>query len=225
MSRRIPTLLLIGLTGLITILSVPWTSSAAGSASVEQAASRLGEGGEDLIDELLASPFKPAPAAARMARMRSDLAQMRSHVAPGDGEAVVLLSDHLLDEAERYVAGRDFARAALAVNQLTLAVAHFQRFPAAKDRDVALLDYLGREVVLLNRVPGGKDAPTLKTRRTAVAAAWKRLRAGFAAIPKGHATVAAMDRCVADLQAGGAPAAQIAAGNRLLDLVDDLEKL
>jgi len=155
--------------------------------------------------------------------MRSDLARLRAQAAAGDQEGAVYLADSLLDTAQRAAAGRDPVRAALAVNALTLAITPLQSFRTAKDRDVALLDYLGREVVLLNRL-GEAGSPTLKARRAAVAGVWKRQRAGFAVLPAARGTVSSMDRCVGEILAGGSAAAQIAAGNRLLDLVDELEK-
>ena len=213
---------------LITFLGLlPLTpaAQAAAPAGPGVAAGRLGEAGEDLIDVLLASPKSPASITTEVAKMRSDLAQLRSQAAAGDQEDAVYLADFLLDEAERAAASKDLPRAALAVNELTLAITPLQSFRAMKDRDVALLDYLGREVVLLNRLPGEAGSATLKARRAAVAATWKRRRVGFAANPAARGTVTAMDRCVGQIQTGGNAAAQIAAGNRLLELVDELEKL
>jgi hypothetical protein len=129
-------------------------SQAAGPTGPAVVAGKLGEAGEDLIDVLLASPKDRAAQAsitAQVAKMRADLAQLRSQAAAGDQEDAVFLTDSLLDEAERAVASRDLPRAALAINQRTLAVTPLQSFRAMKERDVALLDYLGREVVLLSR--------------------------------------------------------------------------
>jgi len=208
---------------LFGLLSSAWPVQAATRAGLGADAGDLGEAGEDLIDVLLAPPKSPAPIAAQVARMRSDLARLRAQAAAGDQEGAVYLADSLLDTAQRAAAGRDPVRAALAVNALTLAITPLQSFRTAKDRDVALLDYLGREVVLLNRL-GEAGSPTLKARRAAVAGVWKRQRAGFAVLPAARGTVSSMDRCVGEILAGGSAAAQIAAGNRLLDLVDELEK-
>jgi hypothetical protein len=205
------------------LLLVP-VAQAAPQTGLRAAAGQLSEAGEDLIDGLLASPKNLAPVTAQMAKMRSDLALLRLQAAAGDQEDAVYLADYLLDEAERAAASRDLPRAALAINELTLAITPLQSFRAAKDRDVALLDYLGREIVLLSRLPGELRAVTLKERRAAVAGTWRRQRAGFAAIPAARATVTAMDQVVGEIQAGGKAAAQIAAGNRLLELVDELEK-
>lgn len=208
----------------IALMAVTPGLQAAGGTGAEGVAARLGEAGEDLVDVFLASPFDAAKAAAEVKRMRSDLSLLRPRAAAGTGEEAVFLADYLLDTADRETASRNPLRAALAVNELTLVLTPLQSFPTAKDRDVALLDYLGREIVLLNRLPAGHDSSTLTARRAAVSGIWTRQRNGFAAIPAAHGTVAAMDQCVKQVQAGGNASAQIAAGNLLLDLVDELER-
>jgi hypothetical protein len=96
------------------------------------------------------------------------------------------------------------------------------RYARAVPLEVAWMDYLGREVVLLAALP--KDHGLLGQRVSELQEVWASLREEVRA-RKGLKTAEEMDRVMAALKKGAPRAEMKQYGNRVLDLVDELEAL
>ncbi|MEJ2367890.1 MAG: hypothetical protein P8Z49_05980 [Acidobacteriota bacterium] len=199
---------------------------AAGSASAVQNARRLEDHAEDIIDVYLSGHADNAREKKLRGEMERALERLQSVADTGSsGARAAAVAEYLVGEMERCAGAGEFIRAALAANQVTLVMLPREAFPTARARRVALMDYLSREIVLLNRLARRSPAGVLdlRARRTAVEADWKQLRPWF--LKQHHVSlVKAMDACVSTIMTRKSPPSQIRAGQTLGDLVDRLEQ-
>ena len=116
--------------------------------------------------------------------------------------------------------------AALAANQITAVLIDLQRFYFQKTPlEIARLDYLGREIVLLAQVPNTYGL--LGSRISELAETWDRFKPAIQAqkAPKGEEVAAQVDQVIAALKRATAKEHVIKSGKTILDLVDRLEAL
>jgi hypothetical protein len=116
--------------------------------------------------------------------------------------------------------------AALTANQITALLIDLQRFYFQKTPlEIARLDYLGREVVLLAQVPNTYGL--LGRRISELAETWDRFKPDSQALkaPKGEEVAAHVDQVVAALKRGTSKDQLVKSGKTILDLVDRLEAL
>ncbi len=116
--------------------------------------------------------------------------------------------------------------AALTANQITALLIDLQRFYFQKTPlEIARLDYLGREIVLLAQVP---NTYGLLGRRIAeLAETWDKFKPASQAqkAPKGEEVAAQVDQVIAALKRETTKDQIIKSGKTILDLVDKLEAL
>ena len=114
-------------------------------------------------------------------------------------------------------------QAALVSNQITNILIDLQEHYAHRvPLEVARMDYLGREVVLLAQV--SNDYGLLNRRIAELDRVWKSLRATI--LKKGGEKVASqVDHVINKMQKGVSGQQMIKQGNTILDLVDELEAL
>lgn len=112
---------------------------------------------------------------------------------------------------------------ALVANQITNILIDLQEHYAHQTPlQVARMDYLGREVVLLAQV--NNDHSLLNRRIAELDRVWKSLRATI--LKKGGEKVASqVDQVINEMQKGVSGQQMIKQGNTILDLVDELEAL
>ena len=185
----------------------------------------LEEHAEDSIDLLLVSKPNSAKLEGTTAKMEVLLKRLQM-ASRGNAEAASQASraESALGEMKSEIASRAYVKAALAASQITMVMLPIEGFPTVEHRQVALLDCLSREITLLNTDGPGPHSAALKERRDQIAATWKALRPGYAARKNAAKVVAAVDACVARIESAGDPKVQITEGNRLGDLVDELER-
>jgi hypothetical protein len=114
--------------------------------------------------------------------------------------------------------------AALTANQITALLIDLERFYYQKTPlEIARLDYLGREIVLLAQAA---NTYGLLSRRIAeLAETWEKFKPASEPLkaPKGKEVAAQMDQLVAALKRAASKEQVVKSGNFILDLVDRLE--
>lgn len=188
-----------------------------------EAAHVAAEKAEDVIDFFMKGDWKGAgPLVAEMARREADVERlMRENGMPASpvyefGYLVFRLKELMARE-------RQPIEAALVANQMTALLIDLEgHYARAVPLEVAWMDYLGREVVLLATLP--EDHGLLGERVSELEGAWASIREAVKA-RKGLKTAAKLDRVMAGLKKGAPRAAMKEYGNRVLDLVDELEAL
>jgi hypothetical protein len=114
---------------------------------------------------------------------------------------------------------------AIAANQLSAALMRNQDFPDTVKSSIAWLDYLGREIVLLNMEDPKANANLLAIRRNEISSTWKHLRNLLLKDFRNKAVTMNVDHLVDHLETNLDPASQIADGKSLHDWVEKLEEL
>jgi hypothetical protein len=186
----------------------------------------VGEKAEDVIDLFLKQDWAAAAGLVnKISQHQGDMVQaMRQNKMPASSED---LWGYLVFELQNLTtARRDPIQAALAANQVTALFIDLQSYyRQAAPPEIAWMDYLGREVVLLSKVPNSYGL--LKNRTAELAATWEKLKPGVQVRKgqQGPAVAAQVSQTVAALQKGGTNAQVAQDGQRILDLVDQLEAL
>ncbi len=115
---------------------------------------------------------------------------------------------------------------AIAANQLSASILRFTNYPTLRQRDTAWMDYLGRELLLLNLEGANTNAQLLNARRIDVVETWARIKKAL--IGKDFANkplVMKGDRLIRLLQKNHDPKTSIATARKLLAFVDEIEKI
>ncbi|MGC8723163.1 MAG: hypothetical protein ACP5VF_04765 [Acidobacteriota bacterium] len=215
-----------------TLLTIPFLLALAVQAAPPRAsgswvipARALEEHAEDSIDLLMASKPNTAKLEAMTAQMEALLRRLQM-ASLGRAEVTRQASqaESALGQMKAEIASRAYVKAALAANQITMVMLPIEGFPTPEHREVALLDCLSREITLLNEDEPASHAPLLKERRDQIEATWKLLRPWYAARKGTAKLMADVDACVASIRSDTEAAQQVKAGNRLGDLVDELER-
>jgi hypothetical protein len=117
-------------------------------------------------------------------------------------------------------------QAGLAANQITALLIDLQRFYAPTvPLEIARMDYLGREIVLLAQVQNNYGL--LGRRISELAGLWNKFEPAIQAmkVPKGNEVALQVSQVITALRSGGTNSQIIKNGKNILDLVDKLEAL
>lgn len=114
-------------------------------------------------------------------------------------------------------------RAALNANQITALLIDLQDcYPQTTPLDISRIDYLGREIVLLSHISNSSDAlnkPIIQLQDV-----WNTLKPTIQK-HKGGGIILQMDQVISNLKKESSRSKIKKDGNRILDLVDDMEAL
>ena len=185
----------------------------------------LEEHAEDSIDLLVASKPNTAKLEAMTTQLEALLKRLQM-ASLGHAEVTRQASqaESVLSQMKAEIASRAYVKAALTANRITMVMLPIEGFPTPEHREVALLDCLSREITLLNEDDPASRAPLLKERRDQIEATWRLLRPWYAARKGTAKLMADVDACVASILSDTKATQQVKAGNRLGDLVDELER-
>lgn len=114
---------------------------------------------------------------------------------------------------------------AIAANQLSASIIRFENYPTLRERDTAWLDYLGRELLLLNKKNPEANAELLDVRRAELANTWQRIHIDLIKNFRNKPIVMQGDRLVGEIENERKSAQTIKLSNQLLDFVDKIEKI
>ena len=119
----------------------------------------------------------------------------------------------------------DLPALANAINQFSGQLIVTTHFKHEYRKSIAWMDYLGRELLLLNKYPS--DSPNhgalLKTRKTEMQATWHVVKTAIGKGADGMALIHKVDPVIHALVTESSPARLVALSEKELDLVDDIE--
>lgn len=183
----------------------------------------LGGHAEDMVDFFQADDY--AKADSTYIVMQNEVSALRKQFDKTKAQDHLLASiNTCLSTIRKSIQTKDAMNGALASNQLTAKVMQLESFPNNTARAVARLDYLAREIVLLNKDNAVKNTRLLKIRRNDIDTTWQGIRNNFLKNVTNTALVARVDEVVGKICKTFAYKTQIQEGTKLLDLVDELEK-
>jgi hypothetical protein len=114
---------------------------------------------------------------------------------------------------------------AIAANQLTASLIRYQDFPDLVRSSTAWLDFLGRDVVLLNMENPKRNASLLAFRRNDILVTWHTLRQLLLKDMRNKAVTLRVDVVVDHLTTHLGQTDQIEAGEKLQALIEKVDKL
>lgn len=114
---------------------------------------------------------------------------------------------------------------AIAANQLTSSLIRYQDFPDLVKSSIAWLDFLGRDIVLLNKEDPQRNADLLEFRRNDIQVTWHTLRELLLKDMRNKPVTLRVDDVVDHLATHLDRNDQIQDGKKLLSLVDKMDKL
>lgn len=183
----------------------------------------IAEKAEDIIDLYQGGEWRPAQAVvdSMSAREEAVEAELRSDNLPISS---AYLFDYFLFELRELTKQQTQSlQAALTANQITALLIDAQSHYEHKvPLEVAWMDYLGREIVLLAQYPD--DKLTLRHRITELEETWTSIK-GDVNRRNGSAVALDVDSEISKLLATDSRPEIISGANRILDLVDKLEAL
>lgn len=207
----------IGLTAVSFQLSVSQNKT-------EQILQSLGGHAEDMVDFFQSDDY--AKADSTYSVMQNEAAALYKLLDKTEAHERVLVSINAsLSTIHESIQTKHAMNGALVSNQLTAIVMQLERFPNTTARAVARLDYLAREIILLNKESDWKNAKLLKIRRGDINTTWQGVRRIVLKNVKNANLVARVDEVVGRILKELANSTQIHEGTTLLDLVDELEKV
>jgi hypothetical protein len=218
--QKMRTGLLIALSALIFLFGIVVQAS---QQSTPKEVHFVAEKAEDLIDFLLNGQWAKAESAVddivqNEKKVEDEMLKNRLPLSTADEFSYFVFRLRQLAKERRQP-----VRAALVANQITNLLIDLQgSYPQTIPIDISRIDYLGREIVLLSRTPHSSDL--LKKRITQLENVWRGLKPAIEK-QKGGKIILQMDRVITNLKKESSSPKIEKAGNRILDLVDNMEAL
>lgn len=182
---------------------------------------------ENLVDSFVHKDFKTA--AKQVTTIRKQFHEMHKQLAHKPFNERKERELAMMHAWVRVIAvairNRSSIGGAIAANQLTAALMRNRDFPDTVKSSIAWLDYLGREIVLLNMEDPKANANLLAIRRNEISSTWNHLRNLLLRDFRNKAVTMNVDHLVEHLDTHLDPASQIADGKKLNDWVEKLEQL
>jgi len=115
--------------------------------------------------------------------------------------------------------------AAIASNQLNASMIRFMQYPNADQRDIAWLDYLGREVLLLNMENADENAELLMVRLADLMNTWSRIKLVLIKDFRNKPLLIKGDELIRRLNHSKSPMQYIDESNNLLSFIKKIEQV
>ncbi|HXH65100.1 MAG TPA: hypothetical protein VNH42_06310 [Mariprofundaceae bacterium] len=182
---------------------------------------------ETAIDQFLHKDFKTAHRTlGRMQHAFDILHREISHKPYDERKERELATMHLwLREMGIAIDNRSGIGGAIAANQLTASLIRYQDFPDTVKSSIAWLDYLGREIVLLNMEGPRRNASLLEFQRNDLQVTWHTLRRLLLRDMRNKPVTLRVDDVVEHLTTRLDRNDQVQDGNKLLSLIDRMDRL
>ncbi len=205
----------------LTIISFQFSVAQDKAAQTLQS---LGGHAEDMVDFFQADDY--AKADSTYIVMQNEVASLHKQLDATKEHGRLLASMNTnLSTIHKSIQTKHAMNGALASNQLTANVMQLESFPNNAARAVARLDYLAREIILLSKENAVKNAKLLTIRRNDIHTTWQGVRRSILKNGKNTELIARVDKVVGQIRTTLASKTQIEEGKKLLDLVDELEKV
>ena len=227
MMHRIPSAAWL-LAGSLALFSIPPTFAASPAVAMQNPqTARIEAMAESVIDQFLHNDFKAAHHMLGVMRHAFDDLHRRASRKPYNERKERELATMHLWMRQMSIAIRNHSGigGAIAANQLTASLIRYQDFPDTIKSSVAWLDYLSRDIVLLNMEDPQRNASLLEFRRNDLEVTWHTLRQLLLKDMRNKAVSLRVDSVVDHLASHLDRASQIQDGNELQVLAGELAKL
>jgi len=211
----------------VSWICVPPTPAKATVAMQTPELARIESMAEGGMGQFLHNDFKAAHKTVNHLRRAFDALHRRASRKPYDERKERELATMHLWVREMNIAidNRSGIGGAIAANQLTSALIRYQDFPDAVKSSIAWLDFLSRDIVLLNTEGPRRNASLLEFRRNDLQVTWHTLRRLLLRDMRNKSVTLRVDDVIDHLVRHPDKASQIRDGNKLLALIDKLDKL
>ncbi|MDQ6951778.1 MAG: hypothetical protein Q9M26_08945 [Mariprofundales bacterium] len=181
---------------------------------------------EDIVDTLLA---KNATASHQLYdQLGQEMQQLRQRVTsdPADERRSreLMMAYSWMRVIDIEITDKSWLEAAVGANQLTGMIIQTSHFPTLMQRDVAWLDYLGREIELLTMEDPKANADLLAVRQITLDHTWNRISRDLIKDFRNKPLVERGNSLLMKIEHAKKPARTIALAKKLLDFVDQVEK-
>lgn len=228
MARRIPSFAFLLVFGIVAAwISLPSTVARARVTMQTPELTHIEDLAEGAINLFLKKDFKGAHRKLGAMRYAFDvLHRESSHKPYNERKERELATMHLwMREMNIAIDNHSGIGGAIAANELTAALIRYQEFPDLVKSSTAWLDFLGRDIVLLNMEDPKRNASLLEFRRNDIRVTWHTLRKLLLKDMRNKAVTLRMDDVVGHLTSHLDQTDQIEDGHKLQTLVEKIDKL
>lgn len=228
MTRRIQFLASLLVFGIVSAwVSLPPTAAVARVTMQTPELSHIEDLAEGAINLFLKKDFKAAHQQLRTMRHAFDVLHREDARKPyNERKERELATMHLwMREMAIALDNHSGIGGAIAANQLTASLIRYQEFPDLVKSSIAWLDFLGRDVVLLNMENPKRNASLLEFRRNDILVTWHTLRQLLLKDMRNKAVTLRMDGVVNHLTTHLDQTDQIEDGHKLQTLIEQVDKL
>jgi len=190
--------------------------------------SNMGQNAESIVDYALAQDAAGSQQMYQKILQRMD--QLHHHLAglPFDERRSreLLMAHSWMRVIAIDIKQRAWVGAAIAANQLTASIIRFTSYPTLRQRDTAWMDYLGRELLLLNLEDAKANAQLLDARRANLVETWARIKKALISEDfRNKSLVLHGDNLIHRLQDKHAAETTIVTARKLLGFVGEVEQI
>jgi len=171
--RYIPLLL-----GYMFLTSIPLAAASENAIGVRSALLTIEDNAENMVDIALAQDVVSSQVLFKSIQKNMDQLHQSMAKAPFNERKSreLLMSYSWLRVIAVDVKQHAWIGAAIAANQLSASMIRFINYPTLQQRDTAWMDYLTRELILLNMEAPSENTQLLKVRLSDMLETWKRIR-------------------------------------------------
>jgi len=216
---------------ILTALSlIPWIHPALATADTpSSAASILGhmeDHAEDMVDTLLAK--KAAASRDHYQFIVRKINQLHRIImtSPSNEQRSreLLMTYSWMRVIDIEITDKSWIEAAVAANQLSGMIIQTSHFPTMMQRDIAWLDYLGREIKLLTLEDAKANSDLLNIRLITLDNTWKRIKTGLIKNFRNKPVLMQGDQLIMEIKESKTSTKTIDLADKLLEFVDLVEK-
>jgi len=215
---------------LVMLIAPSWSSAYASGTSDEMKIMllQMEHNAESIVDAALAKDAAGSQQLYQKIQQRMD--QLHHHLAglPFDERRSreLLMAYSWMRIIAIDIKQRAWTGAAIAANQLTASIIRFTSYPTLRQRDTAWMDYLSRELLLLNLEDANANAQLLNARRANLVETWARIKRTLISEDfRNKPLVLRGDNLIRFLQDKHAANTTIVIAKKLLVFVHDIEQI
>jgi len=212
----------------IMLAAFPSVSANAASASMNPMLADMEADAENIVDTALAKDIAGSQKSFHKIQQRMN--QLHQHLA---GQAFderrsreLLMAYSWMRVIALDIKQHAWIGTAIAANQLTASVIRFTNYSTLQQRDIEWMDYLARELLLLNMEDAKANAQLLAARRANLFETWTRIKTALISNNfRNKPLVLRGDKLIHLLLDNHEAKTTIATARKLLDFVDEIEQV
>jgi len=219
--RYIPLLL-----GSMFLISIPFATASENAIGIRTTLLTIEDNAEHMVDTALAQDVVSSQMLFSSIQQNMDQLHQSMSKAPFNERKSreLLMSYSWLRIIAVDVKQHAWIGAAIAANQLSASMIRFINYPSLRQRDIAWMDYLTRELILLNMESASENTQLLKVRLSDMLETWKRIRRSLIESSfRNKPLITQVDTMIHTLETSKASDTTIATAKQLLNFVDKIE--